>query len=349
MTATPTPTQTPESTSNCPELLSVSVSPHIRGGRTTAKIMRDVLIALTPAALWGAWRLGLRALILIAVTVGSAILFEWLYELIAKRRCTVSDCSAAVTGLLLAMNLPVTFPFPMAVAGSFFAIVVVKQVFGGIGKNVFNPALAARVFLCLAWPAAISDFTRPTDGIAYVDSVSAATPLASLKAGTLPDVSVLDLFLGNNAGVIGEISSLLLILGGVYLLIRRVIAWQIPAAYLGTVALAALIFPRVEGISPLTSVGLEIFSGGLLLAAIFMATDYVTSPVTGTGRLIFGAGCGLLTVFIRRFGGYSEGASFAILIMNALVWYLDRVSVPKVFGTKTLKMWKKAGEKEKKP
>ncbi len=347
MTISP-PTQTPETASAYPELLSVSVSPHIHKGQTTGRIMRDVLIALTPAALWGAWRLGLRALVLIAATVGSAILFEWLFELLTKRRSTVSDCSAALTGLLLAMNLPVTFPIPMAIAGSFFAIVVAKQVFGGIGKNVFNPALAARVFLCLAWPAAISGFTRPTNGIAYVDSVSAATPLASLKAGSLPDVSVMDLFLGNNAGVIGEISSLLLILGGVYLLIRRVIAWQIPAAYLGTVALAALIFPRVSGISPLTSVGLELFSGGLMLAAFFMATDYVTSPVTKWGRLIFGLGCGLLTVFIRRFGGYSEGASFAILIMNALVWYLDRITVPRVFGTKTLKKWKKAEKAEKK-
>ena len=173
---TPTPTKVPDSAPAAyPELLAVSSSPHIRSGQTTGRIMRDVLIALTPAALWGAWRLGLRALILIGVTVGSAILFEWLFELIAKRRVTVGDGSAAVTGLLLAMNLPVTFPFPMAVAGSFFAIVVAKQVFGGIGKNVFNPALAARVFLCLAWPASISYFTRSTSDIAYVDSVSAAT------------------------------------------------------------------------------------------------------------------------------------------------------------------------------
>lgn len=333
-----TETQTPA----YPELLSVSVSPHIRKGETTGRIMRDVLIALAPAALWGVYRLGIRALLLIAVTTGSAILFEWLYELITKRRCTVSDCSAALTGLLLAMNLPVTFPIPMAIAGSFFAIVVVKQVFGGIGKNVFNPALAARVFLFLAWPAAISNFAMSAE---EVDAVSSATPLALLKQGQMPAQSVLDLFLGNHSGVIGEITAALLILGGIYLLIRRVITWQIPVAYIGTVALIALIFPRVSGVSPVTAMAAEIFSGGLMLAALFMATDYVTSPVTKTGRLIFGIGCGLLTVFIRYFGGYNEGASFAILIMNALVWYLDRVTKPKVFGTKTLKQWAKAQKK----
>lgn len=330
-----------QSESLYPELLSVSSSPHIHAGDTTRTVMRDVLIALAPATLWGAYRFGLRALVLVFVTVVSCVFFEWGFEKLTKRRSTITDLSAAVTGLLLALNLPVTFPIPMAIVGAFFAIVVAKQVFGGIGKNVFNPALSARVFLMLAWTTAMTSFTKVASGIIYVDATSSATPLASLSQGQASPVSILDLFIGNTPGVIGEVSALLLILGGVYLLVRKVITWHIPAAYIGTVALIALIFPRVEGISRLANMGTELFAGGLMLGAFFMATDYVTSPVTPKGRLVFGVGCGLITVFIRYFGGYNEGVSFSVLIMNALVWYLDRFFAPKVFGTKTLKKWKK--------
>lgn len=313
-------------------LLTVSVSPHIHAPDTTRTVMLDVLIALLPTLIWGSIRLGLRALLLTAVTVAASVFFEWGFEKLTRRPSTVSDLSAAVTGLLLALNLPVSLPIPMAIAGAFFAIVVVKQVFGGIGKNVFNPALAARVFLMLAWTPAMTAFTAVRSTVGYFDATSSATPLSALGQGKLPDGSVLDLFLGNNAGTIGEISILCLLLGGVWLLVRRVIDWRIPTCYLGTVALLTLIFPRVATVSPLVNMAVELCSGGLVLAALFMATDYVTSPVTRRGRVIFGIGCGLITVFIRYFGGYSEGVSFAVLIMNSLVWYLDRIGAPRVFG-----------------
>ena len=243
---------------------------------------------------------------------------------------TVSDCSAAVTGLLLGMNLPSTVPFYVPVVGSVFAIVVVKQLFGGIGKNIMNPALAARVFLMLAWTAKMTKFVPAFAWMDGTDAVASATPLASLKTGASGG-AVIDLFLGKCGGCIGEVSALCLLLGGVYLLVRRVIAWQIPAAMLGTVALLTLIFPRGDmgGVQFMAS---SLFSGGLMLGAIFMATDYVTSPVTAWGRVIYGAGCGALVVFLRCFSGYPEGVSFAILIMNALVWYIELLTKPRVYG-----------------
>ncbi len=322
-----------------PPLLTVSPSPHIRGPENIASIMLDVLLALTPAMLWGVYVFGLRALALAVISVACAVGWEALAQVLLKRTVTIRDLSAAVTGLLLAMNLPVSAPLWMPVVGTFFAIVVVKQLFGGIGKNFVNPALAARVFLFISFASSMSIFPAAGTRVNSVaialgegDIVAGATPLASLKAGNLPDVNLFDLITGSNmGGCIGEVSSLLLAAGGVYLMIRRVITWHIPAAYIGTVAVITFLFPQSGGVAANFMLA-ELFSGGLMLGAFFMATDYATCPVTTDGRLIFGAGCGLLTVMIRYFGSYPEGVSFAILIMNLLVWYIDKVTVPKRFG-----------------
>ncbi len=322
-----------------PPLLTVSPSPHIRGPENIASIMLDVLLALTPAMLWGVYVFGMRALVLAVISVLCAVGWEALAQVVLKKPVTIRDLSAAVTGLLLAMNLPVSAPLWMPIVGNFIAIVVVKQLFGGIGKNFVNPALAARVFLFISFASHMSIFPKAGTrvdamamSLAEGDIVAGATPLASLKAGNLPDVNLFDLITGSNmGGCIGEVSSLLLIAGGIYLMIRRVITWHIPVAYLGTVALLTFLFPQYGGVAAdfmLT----ELFSGGLMLGAFFMATDYATSPVTADGRLIFGVGCGLLTVMIRYFGSYPEGVSFAILIMNLLVWYIDKLTVPKRFG-----------------
>ncbi len=313
-----------------PELLTVSPSPHARRGTTTASLMKDVLVALVPATVWGCYLFGFRAALVVLLSTASAVLFEFLTQLILHRTVTIADCSAALTGLLLGLNLSPSVPFYVPVVGSAFAIIVVKQLFGGIGKNIMNPALAARVFLMLAWPAAMSSFPAAYDRA--FDAVASATPLKSVNAGVLPEgTGVLDLFLGRTGGCIGEVSVLLLLIGGVYLLIRRVISWQIPVAMIGTVALLTFLFPQ-GGADRLTFMASSVFSGGLVLGAFFMATDYVTSPVTSVGRLIYGAGCGALVVLIRFFGGYNEGVSFAILIMNALVWYLDMFTKPRVYG-----------------
>ena len=313
-----------------PELLTLAPSPHVRRGVTTQRLMIDVLIALAPAAIFGIVAFGWRAAVLLLLATGSAILAEYLTEKLLHRPVTISDCSAAVTGLLLGMNLPSTVPFYVPVVGSVFAIVVVKQIFGGIGKNIMNPALAARVFLMLAWTAKMTKFVPAFSWMDGADAVASATPLASLKTGTF-EGSILDLFLGKCGGCIGEVSALCLILGGIYLLARRVIAWQIPAAMLGTVALLTLIFPRGD-MGAVQFMASSLFSGGLMLGAFFMATDYVTSPVTAWGRAIYGAGCGALVVFLRHFSGYPEGVSFAILIMNALVWYIELLTKPRVYG-----------------
>lgn len=319
-----------------PELLTVCPSPHIKHKDTTATIMRDVLIALTPALLWGTYVFGSRALTLVLFCVACSVGFEALTQKLLHRPITVGDLSAAVTGLLLGLNLPATAPYWMAMIGCAFAIVLVKQLFGGIGKNFMNPALAARVFL-FAWPTQMTSFPAPFDRLPFwsfraaADAVASATPLKSLRAGELGDVSLLDLFLGRCGGCIGEISALLLALGGIYLICRKVITWHIPVAFLGTVALLSLVSAPAD-MNAFTYMAASLFSGGLFLGAIFMATDYVTSPVTARGRLIFGVGCGLITVFIRRFGGYAEGVSFSILIMNSLVWYIDKFTRPRVFG-----------------
>ena len=318
-----------------PSLLTVSPSPHARRGMTTSSVMKDVLIALLPATVWGIYAFGYKAALVVLISVASCVLFEMLTQIILKRTVTIADCSAAVTGLLLGLNLSANVPLYVPVVGAAFAIIVVKQLFGGIGKNIMNPALAARVFLMMAWAGDMSNYGQ------VFDAVASATPLTSINAGVLPEgVTLFDLFLGRNGGCIGEVSVLALLIGGVYLLVRRVIRWHIPVAMLGTVAILTFLFPILpEGVSA-TLMDRAVFmtaslcSGGLVLGAIFMATDYVTSPVTNVGRLIYGIGCGALVVFIRYFGGYNEGVSFAILIMNALVWYLDMATKPRVFGKK---------------
>ncbi len=313
-----------------PALLTVSPSPHAKRNITTASVMKDVLIALLPATIWGVYTFGLRAALVVLLCVASAVGFEALTQILLRRTVTISDCSAAVTGLLLGLNLSSEVPLYVPIVGAAFAIVVVKQLFGGIGKNFMNPALAARVFLMLAWTEGMSKFPSLTEG---VDAVASATPLASLKHGVLPAESFADLFVGHVSGCIGEISVLMLLIGGVYLLVRRVITWHIPVSFIATVALLTLIFPQ-GGVDNLQFMLTSLCSGGLMIGAFFMATDYVTSPVTPVGRLIYGVGCGALVVFLRYFSGYNEGVSFAILIMNALVWYLDTATKPRVFGKK---------------
>ena len=322
-------------------LLTVSPSPHIKSPVTTTVIMSDVLIALVPALIWACYIFGMRSLYITLISVISCVGFEFLYEKLLKKPVTVGDLSAAVTGVLLAFNLPVTIPFWMPIAGAFFAIVIVKQLFGGIGKNIVNPALAARVFL-FSWPIDMTTFTTP---VKYrfqsffvqgnLDEMASATPLSYLKNGQLPSdaengYTILDLFIGNVPGVIGEVSALLLMIGFLYLLVRRVTTWHIPVAYIGTVALLTLVFARNS--ANVSFMWNELFSGGLFLGALFMANDYATSPVTKNGRLIYGVGCGLITVFIRFFASNAEGVSYSILIMNLLVWYLDRFTKPVRFG-----------------
>lgn len=308
-------------------LLSLSPSPHVKHKSTTTVVMRDVLIALAPAFIWSVVVFGLKALLLTAISVAACVLFEFGYQKLMKKPVTISDLSAAVTGVLLAFNLPSTAAWWVVLPGAFFAIVIVKQLFGGIGKNVVNPAIAARIFMFVSWPQQMSYFNEPMS-----DAISSATPLASLKAGVLPEYSIMDAFLGFIPGSLGEVSALMILIGLAYLLVRRVITWHIPVSFIGTVALFALIFP-VAG-NAVQSLAYSLLSGGLMLAAVFMATDYTTSPVTKTGRLIYGFGCGLITVAIRYLGAYAEGASFAIMIMNLLVWYIDRVTLPKPFGSR---------------
>ncbi len=314
--------------------LTVSSSPHDHGPNTTQTIMRDVLIALTPALIGSVFFFGFRALLVTMVSAAACVFFEWGYRKLMKLDSTVYDLSAVVTGVLLAYVCPVTIPYWCIIIGDFFAIVVVKQLFGGIGKNFMNPALAARAFL-FSWPVIMNTWVKPgirnwAGLLSTADAVTAATPLAAMHSGKLPDASVLDLFLGNVGGCLGETSALLLLIGGAYLLIRKVISPRIPLAFLGTVAVLTFLFP--QGGDRLTWMAMSVLSGGVMLGAIFMATDYVTSPVTKWGQVLFGVGCGLITVVIRYFGAYNEGVSYAILVMNACVVLLDKVGRPVKFG-----------------
>lgn len=310
------------------KFLKMSASPHVHSPVTTTFLMLDVILALIPALIWSVYVFGWRALTLTAVSAAACVVFEFLYRRLTHKPDSIGDLSAVVTGILLAFCLPVNIPLWMPVVGAFFAIVIVKQLYGGIGKNVVNPALAARVFLFLSFSGEMTGFTAPhTHG---VDAVASATPLASLQKGILPETELFDLFLGEMPGCIGEVSVTLLVLGGIYLLCRKVIAWHIPVAYIATVALITYLFPT-GGIDGFTFMQYELCSGGLILGAFFMATDYVTSPVTSRGRIIYGIGCGLITVFIRYFG-YPEGVSFAILIMNLFTLALDKLTKPVKFG-----------------
>ncbi len=307
--------------------LTVASSPHIRGNFRTNRIMLDVVIALLPALVVGTVVLGLRALLVAAVSALSAVVFEWLFCLVMRRKNTVLDGSALVTGLLLAMTLPASVPLWQVVVGNFFAIVLMKGLFGGLGQNIFNPALAGRAFLLLIAPISITHY----EGLA--DAASSATPLHQMVIPAIPsDYSLLDMFLGNCPGSIGEISALALLAGGVYLVIRKVISPRIPLAYIGSVALLSLIFFKTD--SPLLWMGYSVLSGGLMLGAIFMATDYVTSPVTAKGQIVYGIGCGVLTLLFRYFGLFPEGVTYAILLMNACTWVIDRFTPPPRFGKK---------------
>ena len=305
--------------------LTVASSPHIRGDFKTSRLMLDVVIALIPALIVGIIRLGFRALAVTAASMLAALAAEWLWSLLLRKRNTLPDCSALVTGMLLALTLPATCPVWVAAIGSVFAIVVVKLMCGGLGQNIFNPALAARALLVLVFPVALTRY-------AEVDAVASATPLHHMVMLALPEESILNMFLGNCPGSIGELSALALLLGGVYLVVRKVISLRIPVAYIGTVAVLTLIFHKTD--NAFAWMAYSLFSGGLMLGAIFMATDYATSPVTALGQILYGIGCGVLTVVFRYYGLFPEGVTYAILIMNLLTWVLDRYTPPRRFGTK---------------
>ena len=314
--------------------LTISSSPHVHSSVTTQTIMRDVLIALAPALIGSVVFFGFRALLVTLVSVAACVFFEWCYCKIAKTNCKIYDLSAVVTGVLLAFVCPVTIPYWCIIIGDFFAIIVVKQLFGGIGRNIVNPALAGRAFM-FSYPALMTRWVEPgfqnAAGIFNTaDAVTGATPLAQMGQGVLPEATLSEMFLGNIGGCIGETSALLLLVGLVYLLVRKVITLRIPAAFIGTVAVLTVLFP--QGNANLPWMAAQLFSGGLFLGAIFMATDYVTSPLTRMGQIVFGIGCGVLTVVIRYFGGYPEGVSYAILIMNCCVVLFDRLGRPTKFG-----------------
>ena len=314
--------------------LTISSSPHAHSSTTTRTIMRDVLIALVPALAGSVYFFGLRALMVTLVSAAACVFFEWGYRKLLKLDSTVYDLSAVITGVLLAFVCPVTIPYWAIIIGDFFAIIIVKQLFGGIGKNYVNPALAGRAFM-FSWPVLMNTwvkvgFQNGPSILGSVDAVTAPTPMAAMHQGMLPDASVMDLFLGNVGGSLGETSALLLLIGFGYLLLRKVITPRIPVAYIATVAVLAFLFPK--GNDPVVWMGSQVFGGGLMLGAIFMATDYVTSPVTKMGQIVFGIGCGVLTVVIRYFGAYNEGVSYAILIMNACVVLLDKIGRPVKYG-----------------
>jgi len=303
-------------------MYTVSSIPHIKSNDSVQGIMRDVIIALIPATIAGIYFFGIKAFLVTLVSVISCIAAEALWQKLTHRKITIGDLSAVVTGLLLAFNLPAAVPLWLPAIGGFFAIIIVKQFFGGIGQNIMNPALAARAFLLASWPVHMTNFT--------VDGVSAATSLAILKSGSGNLPSIMSNFIGNQAGCIGETSVLALVIGGAYLLYKKIISWHTPVAYIGSVFILTLLLGR-NGLMTGQAI-YEICAGGLVLGAFFMATDYTTSPMTKKGQLIFGVGCGLLTTIIRLYGGYAEGVSYAILIMSLFVPFIDKFTAPRIFG-----------------
>lgn len=307
---------------------AVTSSPHIRGKRNTQQIMLDVVIALLPALIAGTIIFGMRALLVALVSVAAAVVAEWACGIVLYHRNTVKDLSSVVTGLLLALTLPATVPYWLAAVGSVFAIAVVKGFCGGLGKNVFNPALGARAFLVLLWPVYMVRFVAP----GAVDGVASATPLHHMVMPALPEESLGQMFMGNIGGCIGEVCTLALLIGGIYLIVKGVISVRIPAAYLGTVAVLTLIFSK--GDNAVLWMLYSLLGGGVVLGALFMATDYATSPVTPKGQIIYGIGCGVFTVIFRYFGLFPEGVTYAILLMNACAWTIDRYCAPRRFGTK---------------
>ena len=316
--------------------LIASSSPHIRSNENTRSIMLDVIIAMLPALVWAIYNFGFKALISVAVSVVACLFWEWLYRKLLKKPQSIGDLSAVVTGMLLAFVCPPELPWWALIIGAFFSIVVVKQLYGGIGCNFLNPALAGRAILLASYATAMTTWTLPTSKVDTV--VSTATPLAIMKEGTVEkfteltaNYSVGDMFIGRVGGSLGEVSALALLLGFVWLLIRKVISWHTPVAFIGTVAILTLI-SAPAGIDNVQYMLYNVFGGGLMLGAIFMATDYATSPVTKPGQLIFGIGCGLITCFIRRFGSYPEGVCYSILIMNCTTWLLDKYIRPTIYG-----------------
>ena len=307
--------------------LIVSVSPHVHGKRTTFNVMLDVCIALMPAAIAGCAIFGLKAAILCMVCVASCVGFEFLFTKLCGRRTTVGDFSAVVTGLLLAMNVPSTLPIWQAVVGSFIAIVIVKCLFGGLGCNFANPAITARVVMLIAFTGTMAAAVPPMVIAETVDVATYATPLSVLPNGTLPEATLLDMFLGIRGGALGETSAAALLLGFVYLLVRKVITWHTPVVFIG--AVFALAFAITGDV---TTALYYTLSGGTFIGAIFMATDYVTSPSTAKGKIVFALGCAVITTLIRFFGSYPEGVSFSILFMNILNPYIDKWTMKKPFG-----------------
>ena len=319
--------------------LIATSNPHIRSNETTRSIMLDVIIAMLPALAFAIFNFGLRALTLTAVSVVACIFWEWLYRKLMKKPQSIGDLSCVVTGMLLAFVCPVHMPYWMIIIGDFFAIVVVKQLFGGIGKNFLNPALAGRAVLLASYAGTMTSWVDPAAGKAAIigsnaDVVTTATPLAIMKTGDFAELmatyGVDKMFIGQIPGSLGEVSTVALLIGGAYLIWRKVINWQTPVAYIATVAVLTFLFPK-------QGTGLEwmlysVFGGGLFLGAFFMATDYATSPVTKKGQLIFGIGCGLFTVLIRYFGSYNEGVCYSIMVMNLLVALIDKYTKPTRFG-----------------
>lgn len=307
------------------KLLIGSSSPHLRSNETIQSIMLDVLIALLPATIAGVYFFRFNAVKLIVLAIASAVATEYIIQKLTKKPVTIRDLSAVVTGLLLAFNIPASAPWWIPVIGSAFAIAIVKQAFGGLGHNFMNPALGARAMLLASWPVIMTNWVTPGP-----DAVSTATPLAIMKGAeatneALP--SLTNMFIGNIGGCIGETSAALLILGGLYLLYKKVINWRIPAVYIGTVAILAFV---LDG--GFSGMSYHLFAGGLMLGAFYMATDYASSPVTPKGQLIFAFGCGLITTIIRLYGGYPEGVSYSILLMNVATPIIDKFTSPKVFG-----------------
>ena len=319
--------------------LIATSNPHIRGSETTRSIMLDVIIAMLPALAFAIFNFGLRALTLTAVSVVGCVFWEWLYRKLMKKPQSIGDLSSVVTGMLLAFVCPVQMPYWMILIGDFFAIIVVKQLFGGIGKNFLNPALAGRAVLLASYAGTMTSWVDPAAGKAPIigsvaDVVTTATPLAVMKTGdfaALTDTyNVGNMFIGQIPGSLGEVSALALLIGGAYLIWRKVINWQTPVSYIATVAVLTFLFPK-QG-SGLEWMLYSVFGGGLFLGVFFMATDYATSPVTKKGQLIFGIGCGLFTVLIRYFGSYNEGVCYSIMVMNLLVALIDKYTKPTRFG-----------------
>ena len=311
------------------------LSPQLRQPSTTRAMMADVMVALMPALGMAVFFFGPRALVLTAVSVVSCVLFELLYRLLTRQHITIGDLSACVTGLLLALSLPASTPYWVPVMGGAFAIIVVKQFYGGLGRNFMNPALAGRM-LAGTMPILMTTWPQPMQQLSLTatDAVSAATPMSYLHEGSLPPQALNIMFLGQRGGCMGEVSAFMLLLGLIYLVLRRVISFRVPVGYLGTVALFAL-FSAPEGVSPLVWTAYQLMGGGLLMGAIFFATDPTTSPVTPRGHVMFGIGCGLLTVLLRTSSPYPEGVGWAILTMNCMVWLLDRLGLPRQFGVST--------------